>query len=905
MAAIAVLTSVAAATPEASETIQRRLDRYDLGRELGRGGMGMVYAARDTELGREVAIKILRPHASAARLRREAQVLAKLAHPNVVRIYDVGEHAGQVFIAMELVEGDTLRAWLASPRTRVQIIDVLLLAARGLVAAHHAGIVHRDFKPDNVFVGGEGQVLVGDFGLARSMDPEPSEDGAPATATASELDTGDPTVALTRTGAFVGTPAYTAPEQYRGGEVTGAADQFAFCVTAWEALYGARPFRGASVDEVREHIRTGTIERPPDRDVPARIEAALRRGLSSDPRDRFPSMAALVAAIAPSAKRRWPWIAGAAMVAATGTAAAFLLTQASKSVDCAATAELVSPVWNTSVAAELTRRSPSLADAFGRYVAHWQDQRVEACRATHERHEQTEELLERRIACLDHSRDILRITLGLVVDERAMPRFTNALDGLPSLERCRTASTADVPPPEQAFMASSLEAEITLLALRVQNGSGLDGRSLARIAEMRRQATALGFGPTLLALALVDARVAAWRGDNAAAEATLRETVIAAEAHGDDFTRARAMAGLARLLVDEHLEEASHLAAGARAALGRAGSDPTVEADVLAAEVEVARGHKDADHAADLQNRLIDLLRERYGDGGPVLTAYLDLSRVWLTVDRYDRASEATAKAEQIMRREFPGTTAIETLAMQQSTASIVSGDFEGARQIEAQRLTALRSMAHPTFVEAQAVSSFAQVEELAGNHASAVDLYREAIALWRRVLAEPPDGVLDISPSDLPALENDAIAGEIYNLFYLGRTAELVPIARTALAKLGTGNSRVNGVMASIQRTLARALVVRGECREARALIEPMLAATIPIPFTRGAMRFALARCLWDDGGAHDRERSVVMAADAAVDLDESMRANENVPSMRIAMQKIRDERTAVTAWRAAHVVP
>ncbi|HEX7701333.1 MAG TPA: serine/threonine-protein kinase, partial [Kofleriaceae bacterium] len=289
------------------------IDRYVIERRIGHGGMGVVYAARDPELGRGVAIKVLRAGAPADRLRREAQALAKLSHPNVVAVHDVGDHDGQTFIAMALVDGVTLRVWLEQPREVAATLDVLRAAGRGIAAAHAAGMIHRDLKPDNIFIARDGGVLVGDFGLARDVEA------------ADELDlraSNETPIAMTATGMILGTPAYMAPEQAKG-EATAASDQFAFCITAWEALYGARPFPGTTFATLQAAIAAGTITKPTDdRAVPAKVDRAFRRGLAADPAARFGSMAALLHELEPR-RRRWPWLV---VVAAVSIAAVIAFT---------------------------------------------------------------------------------------------------------------------------------------------------------------------------------------------------------------------------------------------------------------------------------------------------------------------------------------------------------------------------------------------------------------------------------------------------------------------------------------------------------------------------------------------------------------------------------------------------
>jgi class 3 adenylate cyclase/predicted Ser/Thr protein kinase len=280
-----------------------RIGRYRVLREVGAGSMGRVYAAEDPDLGREVALKVLRSPEGAdregrrARLLREARAMARLAHPNVITVYEVAEADEQIFIAMELVHGATLGRWLRdAPRGWRAVADVLCAAGRGLSAAHAAGIVHRDFKPDNVLVGDDGRVRVTDFGLAQVGAGEaPAASGVPA------APSGTPELALTAltaSGALVGTPAYMAPEQLRGDPTDERSDLFSFCVAFWEALYGERPFAGRDLEELHTAVAAGAIRPPPEgRAVPRSLQDALRRGLQPARGDRPASMAALLAAI--------------------------------------------------------------------------------------------------------------------------------------------------------------------------------------------------------------------------------------------------------------------------------------------------------------------------------------------------------------------------------------------------------------------------------------------------------------------------------------------------------------------------------------------------------------------------------------------------------------------------------
>jgi serine/threonine protein kinase len=312
--------------------------RYLLERVLGEGGMGVVYRAYDTQLRRAIALKVVRPdrvrEEPTGRVRerflREAQAMAQLSHPHVVTVYDVGVDDDQVFVAMELVEGQTLREWSETPREVVEISDVLEQAGKGLAAAHATGLVHRDFKPDNVLVRLDGRVQVSDFGLARRYDSD-EVDLAPSPPSGGPI-----TGTLTATGATAGTPAYMSPEQWTGERASAASDQYAFCQVAWELFYGARPHGNASdVRELKQRIVSGTITTPARTTVPAGVERVLRRGLSREPSERFPEMTVLLASLAsalrperPARRRARPALFAAAGLVLAGAIAAPLVYRA-------------------------------------------------------------------------------------------------------------------------------------------------------------------------------------------------------------------------------------------------------------------------------------------------------------------------------------------------------------------------------------------------------------------------------------------------------------------------------------------------------------------------------------------------------------------------------------------------
>jgi predicted ATPase/predicted Ser/Thr protein kinase len=286
--------SVVTAKPEtgfAVSALPSTIGRFSILAKLGEGGMGIVYLARDPQLDRQLAVKLMHPRAhnqiATTRLLREAQSLARLSHSNVVHVYEIGQHADGLFIAMEYVDGVTLGQWIrAGQRPWWSNLPYLLQAGRGLQAAHDAGLVHRDFKPANVMVGTDGRVRVLDFGLAR---PAAESDVSNSVSNTHNSH-------VTATGTLVGTPAYMAPEQFTGGVGDALSDQFSFCATAFECLFGETPIIGTNLEEISTNIKRKTLRAiPRNTALPDRICAALERGLAFSPQDRWPNMAALLA----------------------------------------------------------------------------------------------------------------------------------------------------------------------------------------------------------------------------------------------------------------------------------------------------------------------------------------------------------------------------------------------------------------------------------------------------------------------------------------------------------------------------------------------------------------------------------------------------------------------------------
>lgn len=325
------------------------IGRYVVLEFLGAGAMGVVFSAYDPELDRKVALKLLRTTARAKgskeRLVREARAVARIAHPNVVVVHEVGEHEASVFMAMEFVEGGTLATWLKDqPRTHAAILEAFIQAGRGLQAAHAAGIVHRDFKPLNVLMSADERPRVTDFGLAfgearRDTDLE---------LISVEQDISDET--LTRTGMMIGTPAYMAPEQFQRADVDARSDQFSFCVALYEALCGSRPFAGRTVSELSSNVVAGRIAEPQKLNaLPRHVRAALERGLQPEPGARFPNMSALLAALPPAqpvGRRARLMLAGGSLLGVAGLGFGLWSAPADAVTSCDDPQQHVAASWN-------------------------------------------------------------------------------------------------------------------------------------------------------------------------------------------------------------------------------------------------------------------------------------------------------------------------------------------------------------------------------------------------------------------------------------------------------------------------------------------------------------------------------------------------------------------------------
>ena len=588
-------------SPEGDNALARAaaIGRYLVLGLVGKGAMGEVYAAYDPELDRKVAIKLLRVRGDQGsvtdgrtRLMREAQAIAKLSHPNVVTVYDVGTFQDQVFIAMQFVEGHTVGYWIhARSRDWPEVLKTFADAGRGLAAAHEKDLIHRDFKPENVMVSDDGHVRVMDFGLARVVvDRDQGSAPAPETETetgteieieieattahavttvgADDFDaestraTGRETaipvmvpgassqalkIDLTQTGAMLGTPAYMSPEQFAGSQVDARTDQFSFCVALYEALYGERPFAGNTLVELMASVLKGTVRTvPATTKVPSWVRKILLRGLCPKPDERWPSMTALLVELeknrSGSPRRRF------AAGASAKLAGIWEAPVRGRAVETQAKAEMREAFLATG-----KRYAAAAFDNVSRILDHyaksWSDMYTDACEATHVRGEQSAEVLDLRMASLQEGLDSLKALAQVfrLANAEVVENAVSAANALGSVERCADVKLlrAVVKPPEDPETRATVDRLRTQLAeVRVLCQVGRLSDGLKLVIPLAKEVRRTGYGPLLAETLCEMGTLYIEQRDANAAALAFEEAVWTAELSRHDEVAARAAAQL-------------------------------------------------------------------------------------------------------------------------------------------------------------------------------------------------------------------------------------------------------------------------------------------------------------------------------------------------------------------------
>lgn len=549
--------------PKARLTAGSSFGRYMVLDEAGAGGMGVVYRAYDPKLQREVAIKRVSFGTSPSeldtsaeeRLLREAQAMAQLAHPHVVPVYDVDSRDGELFIVMEFVEGQTLREWLRSQRRSWrEVVGIFLQVGRGLAAAHAAGLIHRDLKPANVLIGALGRARVMDFGLARASgtaDEGPIRDLAmdPASHSVSGL-----SAQLTAAGIVIGTPAYMAPEQHRGATTDAKSDQYSYCIALFEALYGTRPFRADNLASLVEKKEIGVASTPHERRVPRWVERIVLRGLAPEPDERWPSIQALLDALARDPATRWRWVVGGAVLVGGLGALARTARPPEEKAPCLDVAANANQLWTpdrreaieTAFAAamvpDLDAVMSRLDAAVTERVEKWKLERTQACEATWVRREQSESTHDRRVTCLRRSiRTLDRLLAALSeADAGLARRALEAVYGVRDPAQCADpaflASDRAPPPPEHAERIEELGAR--LAEAEALELAGRDAGALEIARELVAEVETIEYRPFLAEINSVLGTLEQKAGRFEAARETLERAYFDALATGAFATAA-------------------------------------------------------------------------------------------------------------------------------------------------------------------------------------------------------------------------------------------------------------------------------------------------------------------------------------------------------------------------------
>jgi len=749
----------------------RTIGRYLLLGKLGAGAMGVVYAAYDPELDRKVALKLLlnrylgTTSEGRVRLIREAQALARLSHPNVVAVHDVGTLGDRVWIAMEFVAGETLGAWVkARPRKWHEVLRVLSDAARGVVAAHEAGLVHRDLKPDNIMIGNDGRVRVMDFGLAHGRTTTSEDLGAARTLP--NVNAGQPELAalalqLTVAGSIQGTPAYMAPEQWHGLAADTFADQFGWSVLAWEMLYGERPFRGHTMVTLAAAIITGRPGPPPrGRGVPGWLHRVLERGLAVEPRERWPSMAVLLARIERGRSRSRLRASAAVLAVLAVMAAGGWLYQrwdvARRVAACEAAGAEIDETWNDTTPARLrdafiahgesapddtiAKITPRLSDQ----ALAWRRARTEACMNADVRATWAPEILERALWCLEDGRLELAslVTEFGNVDPAGIQKLKFSLSTLKNFATCTDVELLrrlPPPPTERASDHHEVRLELARAVSLYNAGKPADAAKVATTA--RTRAAALDWPPLLAKARHVEGNILEKAGATKDGEtATVDAYFIAANAGAWDVA-ARAAADLIYLVGYRHAryEDAREWARHASVAITYSG-DPTdlVEAKRLSNLALVEKGSGALDEALAHNERALAIREAALGpDHFEVAVSLNNLGLLYKALGRYEDAIRMHERSLRIYENEW----GVEHPDVAMSLGNLASahrarGDLRQAQELQIRALVLEERLLGPNHISvASTLNNLANTYRQMDDPASAAPLLERALPIFEEAL--------------------------------------------------------------------------------------------------------------------------------------------------------------------------
>jgi tetratricopeptide (TPR) repeat protein len=913
---------VVSAAPGAPLPRGASVGRYVVLDGVGAGAMGVVYAAYDPELDRKVALKLLKSARSDGvgrlRLLREAQALAKLSHPNVVAVHDVGTSGEQVFIAMEFVAGVTLAQRLTErAHAWPELLALFIAIGRGLAAAHRAGLVHRDFKPDNVMICADERPRVMDFGLAR-VEPAPAPDMQGDTL----VQPREPALELevTAAGAVLGTPQYMAPEQWAGGSVDARTDQFAFCVALWAALFGARPFVGATPAALRLAVMQGSIVEPAraghgaSRTEARRVAAVLRRGLAADPSRRHADMDTLLAALG---ERRRSWRRVAALVGVGLTlaglgGAAWRPAPVATPTPCEGLEARLDGVWDGARRAAVeqafaaTGKSHALAAAadvvvgLDRWATAWSEQARAACVATRIQGTRSELLLDRQMACMDRRLDEVRGLVAALVraDAGVVADAARAVERLSPLAGCADSEAllAEVAPPSptQAIAVAALRVRLDRTRPLLELHAAEAAQALAPLLV---EADAIGYAPLRAEVGRALARGRRKQGEFAEEERLLFAALAAAEAGSDARQASTIRAKLVSAMMSlSRLDEALVLLRVVEPEFARPGREAE-RADLQneRGRLLVARGELAAGRAA-LEQALAWQEQLHGPDALPVAAGLDHLSYVALLGGQQALAQAYAQRAIDILEARLgPAHPRLLSPLTALGDALLGASRFDEAMAVYERALALAIAAYGPRHGEVGHCQwSMGDIEAHRNNFAAATRHYEQALAITEGVVgADHPDTaecLYRVAVSRAWAGHVDEAAQLLarsvdIHTRHSGPDSYLTLRGRSERAMMLTAGghhaealAEIAAVVAATERTqgesdeLLNALMKQGESllaakqpTQAIAPLERALALADARPSyaeRRARIALQLATALWSDRGARRRARELATQA-------------------------------------------
>lgn len=872
------------------------IGRYLVLDVAGQGNVGVVYSAYDPKLDRKVALKLLKRNANSTdvseeRLVREAKAMARLSHPNVVTVHDVGRVGERTFVAMEFVEGLTLRAWLQDERHRWQdIVAQFGAAARGLAAAHASGIVHRDFKTENVFIGEDKRVRVGDFGMVRLQD----DLAAPSTEEISESTSLAP---LTETGSVLGTILYLAPECLQGETADALSDQYSFCVSLYEALYEQYPFRDASFPELKHDVLAGHLQTPPPKSaVPKKVRAALLRGMSVDRDQRYASMEALWQSLDGAAdqhRRKQMWaISGAMVLLSIVVLYSLFNREEERSGMCQSADKELVGIWDPGVKARMkaafdrsgsdlaSRSFEAVTERFDDHAKGWKAMHVETCEATHIAGTQSSELLDVRMQCLRRHAWELRAHTQLFAsrghESEIVKAAVKSATKLSSIAECAEVSTLQtvLSLPSDPALRSRIEAtEVRLSEALAVSRTGKVDEAHSLSTTLAKDTEDLDFAPVRgrvlyqLGMAEIDS------GDYLVAEKTLEKALRSASRGKDDHLIAEIWLGLIQSVrMQERYEDALSMRVWAEIAVSRAGNDSYQRKRFVSGISQLAIRTGDNQLAAKLLEESLAETEARVGlDHVNIAFIGGNLGSAYLEMGQYSRARELFQRSLHILERKKPGHPSV---AMTHGNLAAVYVDQEQFEQAEHHQEKALalfiESLGDQHPYVADTLLSYGELFSAQNEHEKAREYYFRALSLQTKLTGEASVGVgrILLSIANAANDEGDHKGAKVHfrNALMIFRE------------KLGPANPLVGSTL----RGLAYAHLGTKADRQALPLFEEVLKIhenKDTTPRRIADVKMGLARTLWNT--KEDRPRALLLAREARDALLQSEVREEDLESV------------------------